>query len=225
MRRPVQRAGRARIARTGILALSVAVLSAAGIAACGSVTPSVPASVTPSVPASVTPSVPATSQAPSLSGAPATSQTPSLSGAPAATATPHGSGAAGSFDACALLTTAEVAKILGHGTVQAKPMPSSGWVAGQCAWNGPTSGFFLSVGTAASIAAFGDPAAPTAEAMLAAFKSAPGDRKDVTGIGDGAAAGTSGIAAYKGGIYLEITNLGFTGDQLIEIAKLAVAKL
>jgi hypothetical protein len=154
-----------------------------------------------------------------------TSQAPSPSGGPTATATPHGSDTAGSFDACALLTTAEVAKILGHGAVQAKPVPNGGWVAGQCAWNGPTSGFLLSVGTAASITAFGDPAAPTAKAMLAQFESGPGSPKDVAGIGDGAAAGTSGIAAYKGGTYLEITNMGFTQDQLIAIAKLAIAKL
>jgi hypothetical protein len=130
------------------------------------------------------------------------------------------------LDACALLATTAVTGILGKGTVVAKPMPSGGWVAGGCAWSGSTSGFFLSVGTAASIAAFGDPAAANAKAKLAQFKkNAGGTVKDVAGIGDGAVVAASGLAAYNGGTYLEITNLGLTEDQLVKIAKLAVAKL
>jgi hypothetical protein len=201
-----------------VRALLVMTLAGVGLAACSNNGPtSAPASVAPSASApqaaSVTPAVTASAPA-------------AASGAPVPTAAPTGSGAAGSFDACALLATTAVTGILGKGTVVAKPMPGGGWVAGGCAWNGPTSGFFLSVGTAASIAAFGDPAAPTAKAKLAQFKkSAGGTVKDVAGIGDGAVVAASGLAAYKGGTYLEITNLGLIEDQLIEIAKLAVAKL
>lgn len=219
MRRLAQRSGRARPARTGMLALSVALLATIGLTACGSSSTSAPASVVPSVPA--------TSQTPPVSTpAATTSPTPTASPKPgAASSTPVPGDVAKSFDACALLTTADLAKIFGNGRVQAQPMPGGGWVAGQCVWNGPTSGFFLGVGTAASIAAFGDPAAANAKARLAQFKSASGTGKDVAGIGDGAVASSNGIAAYKGGTYLEITNLGLTSEQLIKIAKLAVARL
>jgi hypothetical protein len=74
-----------------------------------------------------------------------------------------------SFD-CALLPTADLSKIVGGEVTVAEAMPSSGWVAGQCALHSPTSVFFVSVGTAASIKAFGDPAAPNAKAKLAQFK-------------------------------------------------------
>ena len=109
--------------------------------------------------------------------------------------------------------------------MQGKPVPGGGWIAGQCAWNGPTSGFLISVGTAASIAASGDPATPDAKAKLAQFKKVSGTGRDIAGIGEGAVASPNGIAAYTGGTYLELTNLGLPDDKLIAIAKLAIAKL
>lgn len=154
------------------------------------------------------------------SPAPVASPTPGAASSPAVP-----SAAAGDLDACELLTTAEVTGILGTATAQAKPMPGTGWVAGQCAWNGLGSGFFLSVGTAASIKAFGDPAAADAKAKLAQFKAASPAGKDVAGIGDGAVVSSNGIAAYTDRTYLEITNLGLTEDQLVKIMKLAVADL
>jgi hypothetical protein len=209
MRRFAQRPGPARAAEIAVRSLLVVLISAAGIAACGDSSTSPPTTAEGSA-------IPAASRS---TAAPVPS--PTLG---AASPTPAPSGAGGSFDTCALLVAADVSKILGGGEVQAKPMPSGGWVAGQCAWNGPTSGFFLGVGTAASIAAFGDPAAADAKARLARFKSGAGTPKDVAGIGDGAAVSPSGIAAYRGGTYLEITNLGLTEDQLVEIMKLAVVK-
>jgi hypothetical protein len=130
------------------------------------------------------------------------------------------------FQTCALLTTDQLSKILGVDSVQTRPMPSRGWVAGQCAWNGPKSGFFVSVGTAASLTRSGDPAAPDAKSKLAQFKRVVGDgsSKDVAGIGDGAVLSTSVIAAYKGDTYLQVTKLGITDDQVVEIAKLVIAK-
>jgi hypothetical protein len=104
-------------------------------------------------------------------------------------------------------------------------MPSSGWVAGRCAWNGPSSGFFISVGTSASLAASGDRAVPDAKAKFAQFSQQASDPTDVAGIGDGAVLTPGGLAAYKGDTYLEVTNLGLTGHQLIEIAKIVIAKL
>jgi hypothetical protein len=106
-------------------------------------------------------------------------------------------------------------------------MPSGGWVAEQCAWNGPTSGFFLSVGTTTSIMSFADPAAPNATVMLVQFTAQAGTStpKTESGIGDGAALTATGIAAYAGGTYVQVTNLGLTEVQLIEIAKLVVAQL
>ena len=50
-------------------------------------------------------------------------------------------------------------------------------------------------------------------------------RKDVAGIGDGAVVSAIGIAAYRADTYLEVTNLGLTDDQLIEIARIVIARL
>ncbi len=131
-------------------------VSAIAFAACG---------LTPASP-SLTPSAPA----PAPSETPAPVSTPSAP-TPSDASAPVPSSAEVSFEACALLSGAELTEILGAEALQPRPMPSSGWVAGQCAWNGATSGFFVSVGTAASISAFGDAAVPDAEAKLAEFKN------------------------------------------------------
>jgi hypothetical protein len=129
--------------------------------------------------------------------------------------------------ACAVLPPADLYKIVGGEVTVAKAMPSGGWVAEQCAWHTPTAGFIVSVGTAASIKAFGDPAAPNAKAKLAEFKQQAKATVAlvIAGIGEGAVRTADGIAAYKGGVYVQITNLGLTANQLVKILELAVAHL
>lgn len=133
----------------------------------------------------------------------------------------------GTADACALLTPAEVAGIIGGPEPVAQSLPGGGWVATQCSWTNPVSGFLLSVGTAASIQAFDDPAATDAKARLVAYKQrlTAEVAKDVAGIGDGAVLGPTGIAAYAGGTYIEILRLSLTDAQLVEVAKQALTRL
>ena len=197
--------------------LTIVILAAIGLAACTSVslTP-VPVSATPSARAAAA-SVPAATASAATASA-ATVATPG-------SAAPSSSG--GGLDVCGLVTTSELSKIVGA-EVHATTLPSGGWIAGRCAWIGPTSSFFVSVGTATSIRTLADPAVPDAKAKLAAFKqsmSVTGSPKDVAGIGDGAVSATTGIAAYKAGSYFEVTNLGLSAGQLVEIAKLIAAKL
>ena len=222
MRMYGQLPGQARLAPKSVRALLGGMLSVVLLAACGSSptqTPSV--SVPPSAAAAIA-SMPVPASAPA-----ATPSSPASAIPTAASTSPAPSGVGGSFDACALLPAADLSKILG-GEAVAKAMPSGGWAAGQCAWNSPTASFLVSVGTADSIKAFGDPAAPDAKAKLAQFKqqaSAAGTPKVVAGIGDGAILGTGGMAAFKGGTYLEITRLRLTDDQLVKIMRLAVVHL
>lgn len=153
------------------------------------------------------------------------SQAPSASVAPSALP-PSGVGVG--FDACTILPATELSQIIGGEIAITTAIPSGGWGAGQCAWNSPSSTFILRIGTAATITAFGDPTAPNAKAMLAVFKqraNAAGTTKEVAETGDGAVLGTSGMAAYVGGTYLEVTRLRLTDEQLIEIMRLAVANL
>jgi hypothetical protein len=191
-----------RTALVSVPALLAVVLATVGLAACGN-SPAQARShgIAPSVPAST-----------------AATKAPSISIPPAVPA---------SF-ACALLPTADLTKIVGGKVIVSQAMPTGGWVAGQCAMNSPTSGFIVSIGTAASIKAFADPAAPNAKAKLAQFRqqaSATSASKVIAGIGDGAVLTATGVAAYKGGSYVQITNLGLTDDQLVKIMKLAVAHL
>jgi hypothetical protein len=187
----------------------VAILCIVAVAACSNAAPSVPASVPSSAGAS----------GPSASG-PSASE-PSTSTPPASSATVV------SFNACAVLPAAALSKIVGA-QARATAMPSAGWIAGQCAWSNATAGFFRSVGTASSLQKASDPAAPDAKAKLAEFQqraSATAKPRVITGIGDGAVLATTGMAAYKGGTYVEVTKLKLTDDQLIKIVTLAVTHL
>jgi hypothetical protein len=103
-------------------------------------------------------------------------------------------------------------------------MPASGWVASQCAWNGPTASFFLSVGTADSIEAFGDASAPDPEGMLDAYREETSgeERPD---LADGAVLSSGGLALQQEDRYVEITRLRLSDDQLIAIGELVAAEL
>ena len=116
--------------------------------------------------------------------------------------------------------------VVGGTTPSTRAMPTAGWIAGECAFSSQKSSFVVSVGTAESIRKAGDPAAMDAKAKLAQYKAtATTTTKDVPGIGDGAVLASTGIAAYKGAVYVEVTNLSVTSDQLVAIAKLLIAKL
>jgi hypothetical protein len=191
-------------------------MAAITVVACGNnPSPSASMSVGPSATSSVGPSIPASVLA---------TATPRATATASAAASPSGGG----VDACALLPETNLSKILGGAVTVMATTPRSGWVAGECALNSPSSGFIVSVGTATSIKAFADPAAPNAKAKLALFAkqaSATGTPTVVADIGDGAVLSASGMAAYKGGNYVQITNLRLTDEQLVKIMKLAIGRL
>ena len=190
----------------------LAVLLSLSLVACGSTTPPV---------ATGAPLAPSPTPLGAASPVPASgSPEPSASSVPSENAV--------ALDTCKLLPPALLSNILGKETAFPKAVSSSGWDAGQCAWNGADSSFILRVGTASSIAAYGDSAAPNAKAMFEAYKAkanAAGRPKVIAGIGDGAVAATGGMAAYVGGTYFEVAKLRLTDDQLVEIMRLAVANL
>jgi hypothetical protein len=131
-------------------------------------------------------------------------------------------------EACGLLPANSLTEVLGE-TAAPTAIPSSGWAAGQCTWSGETAGFALSIGTEDSIAAFDDAAEPDAEAKVEAFRQRVqeqgGSTEDVSGVGDSAVVGGSGLAARIGGTYLEIENLSLSEEELIEIARLAAENI
>lgn len=214
MRRTVALPPQAGASSTGLSMLLAALAVSIALAGCGSSPPS-PSGSAPSQSAA-----PIESAAPSQSAAPSESPSATLPTESAA-ATPS----VGGLDVCALLPSAKLSKIVGTGT-QANAMPAGGWMAGQCALNTAHASLLLSVGTAATIKGFGDPANPDAKARLASYKTQAGpSAKLVPGVGDGAVRSSNGIASYKGGTYLEITIMqpGLTEDQLVKVMQLAVA--
>jgi hypothetical protein len=132
------------------------------------------------------------------------------------------------LDVCALLPTTALSSILEGELAFGKSAPAGGWAVGQCTWSGPKSSFIARVGTAASVAAFGNVGTPDAAAMVEAFKensSQAGSLREVGGVGDAAILGPNGMAAASEGTYVEITRLRLTDEQLIEITRLAVSNL
>jgi hypothetical protein len=134
---------------------------------------------------------------------------------------------AADHDTCALLGPEALNEVLGE-EAEATAIPSDGWIEGQCAWSGPTTGFILSVGTETSIRDAADSSEPDAEGKLAAFRarSSGGEgARDVEDIGDGAAIGATGMAARVGEVYLEVENLTLSESQLIDVTRLAATSV
>ena len=153
---------------------------------------------------------------------------PDASPAPAAgSSSPGATSTAGQgFDACSILSPEDLTILLGGSEPTPKPAPGGGWVAGQCAWSGPTAAFLISVGTRESIASVGNTKVADAKSKLAEFgerASATGGAQPIPGLGDGAIQAGGTVAAYKGDVYLEVLNLRLTDEQAIEVMKLAVA--
>ena len=120
---------------------------------------------------------------------------------------------------------ADLSKILGEGEVQAKAMPSGGWVAGQCAWSGPTSGFLVSVGTEASIAAAGDPCGARTRRRSSRHSRARALPPRCPGSVTVQPSARPVLPHTRVRTYFQITNLGLTEDQLVEIAKQVAARV
>ncbi len=146
---------------------------------------------------------------------------------PADTATPGETKAptgADTVDVCSLITTDEVAAIVGKPVTIEPAEASEDWSAGECWWNSEKMDvrFSVGVGTPATIA---KSTSPTTKEQLELFKiaSMAPNAVDVSGVGDAAAFGNLILVAIKGESMVEVFNL--PQDQATEIAKLVLAKL
>jgi hypothetical protein len=157
--------------------------------------------------------------APASDGPAATS--PAESAAPGATEAPAGTG---TVDVCSLISTDEVAAIVGKPVTIEPVEANEDWSAGECWWNSETMDvrFSVDVGTPATIA---ESTSPTTKEQLELFKiaSMAPNAVDVSGVGDAAAFGNLILVAIKGESMVEVFNL--PQDQATEIAKLALAKM
>jgi hypothetical protein len=154
------------------------------------------------------------------SGAPAATA-PAQSAAPVATQATAGGG---TVDVCALITTDEVAAILGKPVTIEPDTTSEDWAAGECWWNSATMDvrFVVVVGTPASIALS---SSPTTQEQFDLFKisSLAPDPVDISGVGDAAAFGSLMLVTIRGQSMIVVFNL--PQDQAEEIAKLVWTKL
>jgi len=201
-----QRATRA-VGHVGVIVLGCVIL-----AACGGPSPPPSASANDGQP-SGDPSTSTPSSVPMPSVSPPVPGGPSLP-----------SVGVGESSACGLLSADQLAAIFETANVVTRPMPATGWVSSQCAWNAPSGGFFVGIGDQASIEAMGDPTVTDAAALLEKFKSqAPGGTLEaVDEVGDGAAATEGAAAAIKGDKYIQVTSVGMNQSRLIEILGLIV---
>lgn len=154
------------------------------------------------------------------SGVPAAS-TPAETAAGSATEAPVG---AATVDACTLITTDEVAAIVGKPVTIEPDEATEDWAAGECWWNSETMDvrFVVVVGTPASIA---KSSSPTAQEQLDLFKiasMAPG-AVDVSGLGDAAAYGNLILVTIKDGSLVEVFAL--PQDKATEIAKVVLTRM
>jgi hypothetical protein len=141
--------------------------------------------------------------------------------APGETKAPTG---ADTVDVCSLVTTDEVAAIVGKPVTIEPVEANEDWSAGECWWNSETMDvrFSVDVGTPATIA---ESTSPTTKEQLELFKiaSMAPNAVDVSGVGDAAAFGNLLLVATKGESMVEVFNL--PQDQAVAIATLVLAKL
>jgi hypothetical protein len=161
--------------------------------------------------------------APGASGAVPTGATETSAPTSAAAETPA-TGGTDSVDACALITTVEVAAIVGKPVTIEKAAADQDWAAGECWWNSETMDvrFSVDVGTPASIA---KSSSPTTQEQLDLFKiaSMAPNPVDISGVGDAAAFGNLMLVAIKGGSMVEV--FGLAQDKATAIAKLVLANM
>ena len=154
------------------------------------------------------------------SDAPAASS-PAESLAPDATKAPGGASA---VDACTLISTDEVAAIVGQPVTIEPVEADQDWSAGECWWNSESMDvrFSVDVGTPASVA---KSSSPTTKEQLDLFKiaSMAPNAVDVRGVGDAAAFGNLMLVAIKGESMVEVYNL--PQDQAVAVAKVVLPKL
>ncbi len=141
-----------------------------------------------------------------------------------ATAPTPATGGAGTLDVCSMISTDQVAAIVGKPVTVEPVAADQDWAAGECWWNSDTMAvrFSVDVGTQASIA---KSTSPTAQEQFDLFKiaSLAPSPAEVSSVGDAAAYGNMMLIAIKGGSLVQV--FGLPQDQAADVARLVLVKV